>query len=152
VAGALPGPVYCDASALVKVYVPEPESPAVNRALADRDDVFVSDLAITEVVSALARRRNEGRLDRAAAARAYGRLLADRAAGVFECLETTASVHRRAEQGLLASGRGLLRAADALHLALALEHQARSMAVYDARLAQAAFAAGLVVFPDDATA
>jgi predicted nucleic acid-binding protein len=40
-----------------------------------------------------------------------------------------------------------LRAADALHLALALSARAASMAVFDARLATAARAVGLAVYP-----
>ena len=40
-----------------------------------------------------------------------------------------------------------LRAADALHLALALSARAASMATFDTRLAAAARAVGLTVYP-----
>ena len=94
--------IYVDASALVKLFLPEPESAAVNRMLAGQRQVIVSDLAVTETTSALARRRREG----------------------------------------------LLRVADALHLALALSAGATVMATYDRRLAAAAFRVGLTNAPD----
>ena len=56
----LPGPLYCDASALLKLYAPEPGSDEFNRTVEARDDLLVSDLALTEVISALARRLREG--------------------------------------------------------------------------------------------
>ena len=46
-------PVYLDTSALVKLFVPEPESDDLNRALTGLTDVIVSDLALTEMASAL---------------------------------------------------------------------------------------------------
>lgn len=52
---ALPGPLYCDTSALVKLYVPESGSDELNRTVEGRDDLLVSDLAVTEIVSALSR-------------------------------------------------------------------------------------------------
>jgi predicted nucleic acid-binding protein len=57
-------PVYLDASALVKLFVPEEESDALNQALAGLTDVIVSDLALTEMASALSRRTREQRLTR----------------------------------------------------------------------------------------
>ena len=52
-------PVYLDASALVKLFVPEEESDALNQALAGLTDVIVSDLALSEMASALSRRTRE---------------------------------------------------------------------------------------------
>ena len=42
-------PVYMDASALVKLFVPEPESDDLNRALAGLTDVIVSDRPLKRV-------------------------------------------------------------------------------------------------------
>ena len=64
-------PVYLDASALVKLFVPEDDSDALNQALAGLTDVIVSDLALTEMASALSRRTREQRLSRADAQRLY---------------------------------------------------------------------------------
>jgi predicted nucleic acid-binding protein len=55
-------PIYLDASALVKLVVPEPGSDSLNEALLGAEDVVVSDLALTETASALGRRTREGRL------------------------------------------------------------------------------------------
>ncbi|MEQ1913425.1 MAG: type II toxin-antitoxin system VapC family toxin, partial [Vicinamibacterales bacterium] len=57
-------PVYLDASALVKLFVPEVESQELNQALAGLTDVIVSDLALTEMASALGRRTREQLLTR----------------------------------------------------------------------------------------
>ena len=59
---AWPEPVYLDASALVKLLVPEPGSAALNEALVGAEDVIISDLALTEVASALGRRVREHRV------------------------------------------------------------------------------------------
>jgi predicted nucleic acid-binding protein len=62
-------------------------------------------------------------------------------------VELTREVHRRAEHFLLTLTDAPLRAADALHLALALSARAASMASFDRRLAAAARAIGLAVYP-----
>src|SRR5207245_3342032 len=59
----------------------------------------------------------------------------------------TRDVHRRAEHFLLSLPETPLRAADALHLALATSARAASLASFDARLAAAARAVGLAVYP-----
>jgi predicted nucleic acid-binding protein len=59
----------------------------------------------------------------------------------------TRDVHRRAEHLLLALEGTSLRAADALHLALATSGRAASLATFDTRLAAAARARGLAVYP-----
>ena len=62
--GRLTEPVYLDASALVKLFVPEEESDRLNQSLAGLTDVIVSDLALTEMASALSGRTREQRLTR----------------------------------------------------------------------------------------
>lgn len=74
----LTGPLYLDASALVKLYLPESESDDLNRLLVGRHDVVVSDLAVTEIVSSLCQRRREGSLTTAVVSRLHRALL-----GVF---------------------------------------------------------------------
>jgi predicted nucleic acid-binding protein len=143
----LRGPVYVDASALVKLYVPEPGSDELNRTLEGRRDLLVSDLALAEVVSSLARRRREGAIGAAAVARLYRTLLAHVEDHVFRRLELFAATHREAEKLLLSVGTVPLRAADALHLALAMGDEAGTLLTYDTRLAAAASAVGLWVHP-----
>lgn len=142
----LPGPIYCDASALLKLYLFEPGSNAFNRAVAGRTDLLVSDLAVTEVVSALARRVRQGAATREDTRRVQGSIIESRDAGAYQRIELTDEVHRRAEHFLLTLDTPL-RAADALHLALALSARAASMASFDLRLCAAARAIGLAIYP-----
>ncbi len=142
-----PGPLYCDASALVKLYVPEAESGELNRTLRGRADLLVSDLSITEIVSSLARRRREGAVTASIAGRLYRAILSHTEKGVYRRVELLSSTHREAERLLLSVESVPLRAADALHLALALSGEAASVLTYDRRLADAAGSIGLTVFP-----
>ena len=143
----MPGPLYCDTSALLKLYLPEPGSDAFNEVVEDRDDVLVSDLAVTEIISAIARRLRQGSLSREAARRLQHAIIGRLDEGVYHRLELTREVHRRAEHVLLSLPETPLRAADALHLALATSARAASLASFDARLAAAARAVGLAIYP-----
>ena len=137
-------PVYLDASALVKLFVPEAESDALNEALAGLTDVIVSDLALTEVASALGRRTRERRLTREQAQRLYREASKLRAAS--HQAELTPPIHRRAER-LMMSITIPLRALDALHLATALDAEAATVVTFDPRLRDAATSQGLFVAP-----
>jgi predicted nucleic acid-binding protein len=144
---ALAGPIYLDASALAKLYLPEPRSDQLNRALAGRRDLLVSDLAVTEITSSLARRTRDGSVTRAVAGRVHRGVLGHLATGVFQRVDLLPATHRHAERLLLSLGQTSLRAADALHLALALQDEALCIATFDQRLAEASRVVGLVVFP-----
>ena len=139
-------PVYLDASALVKLFVPEPESDDLNRALAGLTDVIVSDLALTEMASALGRRVRERRLTRDNARRLYRE--ASRLHASSHRAELTPPIHRRAER-LMLSLTTPLRALDALHLATALDVEAATVVTFDPRLREAAGSQGLFVAPSD---
>ncbi len=54
--------VYVDSSAVAKLYVPEAESERLDAFLQGRRGLILSDLVITEVLSAVARRKREGGL------------------------------------------------------------------------------------------
>ena len=107
----------------------------------------MSDLTVTEIVSAAARRLHQKSLTREAVRRLQHAILGRLDAGVYHRVELTRDVHRRAEHFLLASQAAPLRAADALHLAHAASGRAASLATFDARLAAAARASGLAVYP-----
>lgn len=143
----MPGPLYCDTSALLKLYVPEPDSDRFNAIVAGRDDVLVSDLAVTEIVSALARRLRQGAIARKAVDRVQEAILERLDEGAYHRVELTREVHRRAEHLLVNLTAVPLRAADALHLALAASARAASLASFDLRLLAAARAVGLAVHP-----
>jgi predicted nucleic acid-binding protein len=143
---AWPEPVYLDASALVKLLVPEPESDTLNEALVGAEDVVISDLALTEIASALGRRMRENRLAMTEARRLQGE--AEKLARACRRVELTPPVHRRAERLLLSSRKVPLRALDALHVATALAADAATLVTYDPRLRAAALAQGLFVAPE----
>ena len=137
-------PVYLDASALVKLLVPEAESDTLNQALAGLTDVIVSDLALTEMASALGRRTREQRLTRQEARRLYRE--ASKLRALSQHAELTPPIHRRAER-LMLSLTIPLRALDALHLATALHAEAATVVTFDPRLRDAAASQGLFVAP-----
>ena len=139
-----PGPIYLDTSALIKLFVPEAESDVLNEALVGATDVVVSDLALTEMASALGRRTREGLLTPAEARRLLGE--AGRLARACRRAELTPPTHRRAERLLLTAGSAL-RSLDALHVALAIDAGASTIVTYDSRLAQAATGQHLFVEP-----
>ena len=142
-------PVYLDTSALAKVYVPDPESARLEAALLGRRDLVVADLAVTELASAILRRVREAELLLDEAQRIYRRLLRDLEAGEYQRAELTPAVHRRAERLLLALGHRVgLRAADALHLALATAAGARALLTFDRTLRAAARALGIFELPE----
>jgi predicted nucleic acid-binding protein len=136
-------PVYLEGSALVKLLVPEPDSDGLNQALKRAGEVIVSDLALTETASALGRRTREALLTPAESRRLYRE--ARQLAASCRIVELTPPVHRQAERLLLTSWKIPLRALDALHVALALDAGAATLATYDPRLRQAAVAHGLFV-------
>lgn len=135
-------PIYLDASALVKLVVPEPESDALNDALRDCDEVVVSDLAISETASAIGRRRRDGGLTDSEGRRLYREV--QKLVAHATRAELAPPVHRRAER-LLLTAAGPLRTLDALHLALALEAGAATVVTYDPRLRDTAASQGLFV-------
>ena len=140
------GPVYLDASAVVKLFVPEAESDDLNEALVGAEDVVLSDLALTETASALGRRAREGLLAPAESRRLHRE--AAKLAASCRRAELTPPVHRRAERLLVTSGEAPLRALDALHIALALDADAATLVTYDPRLRAAAASQGLFVAPE----
>jgi hypothetical protein len=71
----LPGPLYCDTSALLKLYLPEAGSDDFNDVVEGRDDILVSDLAVTEIISALARRLRQGSIAQEVARRLHHAVL-----------------------------------------------------------------------------
>lgn len=132
----------------MKLYLPEPGGDEFNEVIEGRQDVLVSDLAVTELVSAAARRLHQKSFTRETARRLQHAILTLLDEGVYLRVELTRDVHRRAEHFLLSLQAAPLRAADALHLALAASGRAASFATFDTKLAAAARASGFSVYPD----
>jgi uncharacterized protein len=135
--------IYLDSSALAKLYVPEPESDTLEAFLQGRRDLMISELAISEVLSAVARRRREGMLTAHQALEIRDAVLADAHSGAFHRLDMSPLVHREAERLLFHIESVALRTLDALHVAAALLGLATHVVTYDARMRAAALHAGL---------
>ena len=143
----LPAPLYCDTSALLKLYLRESGSEEFNALTEGRDDVLVSELTVTEAVSALARHLRQGSITREAVGRIRHAIVRGLDDGTYRRVDLTPEVHRRAEHLLVSRTEIPLRAADALHLALAMSVRAASLASFDRRLSSAARAVGLATYP-----
>ncbi len=135
--------IYIDSSALAKLYVPEPESDVLEAFLRGRRDLMISELAITEVLSAVARRRREGMLTVNQAFEIRDAILADADSGSFHRLDLSPVVHREAERLLFQLESVALRTLDALHVAVALLGSATHVLTFDARMRAASVHAGL---------
>jgi len=141
------GPLYVDTSALLKLYFPESDSSTVNELLRGRRDAVISQLAITEMVSALARRCRQGALEPDAAVEAHAALLSHIESGVFRCDDLFSDTHREAERILFGAATASLRAADALHLAVARGAGVTTVLTFDVRMAEVARSIGFVTIP-----
>lgn len=138
--------VYFDASALVKLCLPEPGS-ALASALWNRADLVVtSRIADAEVRAALAAGRRAGLLDDDVHASALGTWASLWPA--LHVLDLAGAVAETAAD-LLATCPVPLRAADALHVAsaLTLAHADTVVAAWDEHVASAAWSRDLRVLP-----
>ena len=127
------GVLYLDASALVKLVLPEAESEALAATLAGGAGLITSTVGAIETRRALLAAGSDEEL----AEEAEQVLAAVTLVGITEPIRQAAGTLRPA----------LLRTLDAIHLATALSFGAEleAFVVYDRRLAQAALAAGLEV-------
>jgi predicted nucleic acid-binding protein len=141
------GPLYLDASALAKLYLPELGSEELDAALSGRRDLVVSDLAITEIVSAFARRCREGTASSDAARQLHGTILRDMRAGIYLHVDLHSTIHMEAERLLLSATDVPMGTSHALHLALASSARASAIITYDAGMAAVASSFGLSAHP-----
>jgi predicted nucleic acid-binding protein len=122
--------LYLDSSAIVKLVAREPETPALVDVVRADPAAVSSALAWTEVIRAV--RRARGRLDRARA--------------VLEGI-ALAPIDDAILRGAAELSPAGLRTLDAIHIAtaLSLSEDVATLITYDARLAEAATAAGITV-------
>ncbi len=106
--------LFLDSSALVKIYIQEPESGLVLEAVKQAKAVAVSTFALPEAISVFNRHAEKSILTKVEAQQAFAELLLD-----WENLDRyTLENHIAKEAGSLAQSRGL-RGADAVQLATA---------------------------------
>ncbi|WP_053371823.1 type II toxin-antitoxin system VapC family toxin [Cellulosimicrobium cellulans] len=136
--------VYFDASALVKLCVPEAGSALASRLWNRADVVVTSRLADVEVRAALAAGARGGVLDGPGHARALGTWDVLRPA--LHVVEVAGDVADRASELVAA---GALRSNDAVHVAsaLAVAHDDTLVAAWDPHVVTAARSVGLRVVP-----
>jgi prevent-host-death family protein len=142
----IPGPVYLDPTALAKLYLRERDSRPLDRALAGRRDLTVSELSMTALICAFANRKHEVR-SKSAAASLQAALLHDMESGCFRRVELSPSTHRAAERLALSLDKVMPGPGVALHLALAMTAGVAAVLTFDRPLARAARAVGLTAFP-----
>ncbi len=140
--------LYLDTSALVKLYVREPETPALSafvRKLAP--PLPFSSLHELELAHALERRREEGDITTIGLSQITGALDKDLTQGVLARPATEWPGTFARAIHLLRQHRGL-RSLDALHIGHALESGAPWFVTYDRRQGKAASAEGLRLWPN----
>ena len=129
---------FFDSSAFAKRYVEEPGSQAVDLLCQNATEVALSVLCVPEIISALIRRVREGLLTRREYADAKESLSLDiRDAAIVNLVPEVVSTCTKVLEA------SPVRAADALHVACALEWEAELFVSADKRQISAAKKAGL---------
>ena len=139
--------VYLDTAILVKLVVPESDSPYY-ADLVEGQIVWSSQLVMTECFSALLRKERERAISGVHRRRAWAQVESDIAAHRLNLVPITADVLVRAN-GILGACQPqiALRSLDAIHLASAERCQAWPLCSNDARMRQAAARIGLPLTP-----
>src|SRR5689334_762386 len=86
--------IYIDSSALAKIYVTETDSEQLEQFLHGRRDLMISELCITEVTSAAARRKREGLLNARQVKEIHDAMLEDARSTYYHRLDITPAIHR----------------------------------------------------------
>ena len=136
--------IYLDTSVAIPMFVPEPASDAVDAWFESCDDPLISsDWILTEFASALAIKERRGEIDQKQAQTAWKDFESFCQSGLRlvpvsrQAFEHAARLARNVRSGL--------RPGDSLHLSMALEVGAASVATADATLEKNARSMGLAV-------
>jgi antitoxin (DNA-binding transcriptional repressor) of toxin-antitoxin stability system/predicted nucleic acid-binding protein len=142
----LPGPIYLDGSALAKLYLPEPDSASMERAVRGRRDLIVSELSVTELMAGYASRAAGTAVAKERAGRLQSALLEDLESGSFRRVELSPATHRAAERlALSLADTAPVPPLCALHLALGMTAGVAAFLTTNPLLAGAALQVGLIV-------
>ena len=136
--------IFCDTSAIAKLYVFEKESPAMRARLEAEDQVFMSELVRTELMGVFHRQLQEKIWGRDKFMTAIRQFTHDDIAGFWTWLPLGGAVIEAAAQVYTTLPESVfLRSADCLHLVTALRHNFAEIYTYDLRQADAAAVLGL---------
>ena len=136
--------IFCDTSAIAKLYVFEKESPAMRARLEAEDQVFVSELVRTELMGVFHRQLRERIWGRGEFMTAIRQFTNDDIGGFWTWLPLGSAVIEAAAQVYATLPESVfLRSADCLHLVTALRHNFAEIYTYDIRQSHAAGALGL---------
>ena len=142
---------YWDTSALLKLYVPEPDSPGFVEYACTHPGAVTARLAAWEALTAFRRKETEGFIRPGAAQMLHSTLLQDGALGYWRWVELSPAVEIAYAQVLdhcfHLSPPLLIRTLDAIHLACARAVGETEIVATDRRLRAAAIALGCTVFP-----
>lgn len=131
--------MYVDSGILLKAFVAEPESDAVQAVLATAEDVTCSELLLAEFQSALARKCRERQLDAFAANACMMELRRTIGDGAINMVKMESSTIEAAVKLLSTlAGDIPLRTLDAIHLAVCLEHKLFPLFATDGVMVKAA--------------
>jgi predicted nucleic acid-binding protein len=141
--------MYLDSAIIVKLLVREEDSPWFDRNVRGHE-LWSSELALTEVHSAILIKERKGQVSVAERKSAFGRFESMHEEEVLRFHPLSSGVVRHAA-GLLTSCHPdvSLRSLDAIHLATAMMHPRGAICATDAKLRAAAKRMGVSCFPED---
>lgn len=143
--------IYWDASALLKLYVAEPDSPDFDLIANTEDPIVSSAIVSTEVLCALYRKEHAGDLRPGAAKTVFRKFLSDAQTGRIILIPFGDDVVTKAEHlvklAIEQPRPVLIRTLDVIHVSSALVSKARALVATDARLREVAALVRLKVLP-----
>lgn len=143
---------FWDSSALVKLYVKEPDSTKLKRLAGDAEVSLISSFTIHEVHCAFWRKEISGAVKRGAAEILFRTFLRQIEAGDFKLIHYDPRVNSRAigvvRHCYSAPRPVMIRSLDALQIASALEGGANEMVSSDFRMRDAGILFGLRALPE----
>lgn len=141
---------YWDTSTLLKLFVPEPDSPLFAAHLSP-SAICISQVGQAEMLRAIARKEAEDAIPAMSAETAFGKFLTDVSAGRIAVLPFNARTEARFRTLVLEFHRRkppiVVRTLDAIHLATAHLLPADEVVTMDGHMRAGATALGLKLFP-----
>jgi predicted nucleic acid-binding protein len=136
--------IFCDTSAIAKLYLVEKESRAVRLKLEAEDQVFISELGRAELMGVFHRQLREKKWTREQFMIAIRQFTNDDLGGFWSWLSLDGTIVEAAAKTYTTLPDSVfLRTADCVHLVTAMHHGFPEIYTYDTHQAAAATALGL---------